>query len=145
MAKVDFYIVNGSGPEDSLRVACRLAEKAWRQGNRVCVQLADADAMRHLDTLLWTFKQESFVPHEIEGGDPGAQSIEPPPVVLVAGASTAESADVLINLAGAYPDNAAGFPRIAEVVAADAESKNSARDRYRRYRDQGFELNSHEV
>lgn len=145
MARVDFYIVNGSGPEEPLRVACRLAEKAWRQGNRVCVQLADADALRQLDGLLWTYRQESFVPHEIKGSDPGAERMDPAPVMLTAGSAAEGPADVLINLAEALPENAAGFPRIAEVVSANAESKNAARLRYRQYRDQGFELDSHEV
>ena len=66
MAKVDFYILSSGDPDESLRVACRVAEKAWRQGNRVRIESDSMDSLRRLDRLMWSFKQESFLPHEME-------------------------------------------------------------------------------
>lgn len=77
MAKVDFYILSNGDPEETLRVACRIAEKAWRQGNRVRVEADDMDALRRLDGLMWTFKQESFLPHELEGEHDDWRQLDP--------------------------------------------------------------------
>ena len=64
MTKVDFYLL-GEGADSRERIACRLAEKAWRLGNRVYVLAPDQAAAQALDELLWTFSQGSFVPHAV--------------------------------------------------------------------------------
>ena len=146
MGKVDFYILSGDGADEPLRVACRLADKAWRQGNRVRVQVSDPDALHRLDNLMWTFRQESFLPHEVDGGNAETTTLDPAPVMLGAGVGAGgHLPDVLINLTDAVPERADEISRIAEIVPADDGSKQAGRARYRRYREQGFELDSHEV
>ena len=90
MLKVDFYILGNDGEDEPLRIACRLAEKAWRQGNRVRVQAENSEAVRRLDKLMWTFKQESFVAHEVEGENADWQTLDPAPVILGEGDSPVE-------------------------------------------------------
>lgn len=145
MTKVDFYILSNEGPDEPLRVACRVAEKAWRQGNRVRVEADGAEAVRRLDALMWTYKQESFLPHEVEGTHGDWQDIDPAPVVLGTAGGLGDLPDVLVNLSGTVPAGAENCPRIAEIVANDAQSKQAARSRYRAYRDQGFDLETHEL
>jgi DNA polymerase IIIc chi subunit len=53
MTKVDFYLL-GSDGDSRERIACRLAEKAWRLGNRVYLLAPDKAAAHALDDLLWT-------------------------------------------------------------------------------------------
>jgi DNA polymerase-3 subunit chi len=145
MTKVDFYILSKEEPDESLRVACRVAEKAWHQGNRVRVEADDMDALRRLDGIMWTFRQESFLPHELEGEHDDWRRLDPSPVVLGATGACGEAPDVLINLGAAVPRIADGCARIAEIICADPESKRMGRDRYRYYRDRGFELSSHQL
>jgi DNA polymerase-3 subunit chi len=145
MLKVDFYILGNDGEDAPLRIACRLAEKAWRQGNRVRVQAENSEAVRRLDKLMWTFKQESFVAHEVEGENADWQTLDPAPVILGEGDSPAEPPGVLINLSSKMPAMAGRCPRVAEIVAFDPASKQAGRDRYRQYRDLGFELDSHQL
>ena len=145
MGKVDFYILSADGADEPLRVACRLADKAWRQGNRVRVQVTNADALRRLDNLMWTFKQESFLPHELDDENPDGQDLDPVPVVLGTNTGFAPLPDVLINLTETLPDKADEISRIAEIVCSDSDSKRAGRERYKRYRERGFELDSHEV
>ncbi len=145
MAKVDFYILSSDAPDEVLRVACRVAEKAWRQGNRVRVEADGADMLRRLDALMWTFKQESFLPHELEGERDDWGELNPAPVVLEHPGGAGEAPDVLINLSAAVPAIAERCARIAEIVSADADSKQVGRERYRTYRDRGFELSSHQI
>lgn len=145
MGRVDFYILSIEGPDEPLRVACRVADKAWRQGNRVRVESDDVNALRRLDELMWTFKQESFLPHEIEGEHSDWQDLDPAPVVLATPGTPADVPDVLINLSRALPPVSQRCARIAEIVSANLESKQAGRDRYRTYRDRGCELSTHQL
>lgn len=145
MARVDFYILSNEGADEPLRVACRVAEKAWRQGHRVRVEADSTETLQRLDTLMWTFKQESFVPHEVEGENADRADIDPPPVVLASGGAPAEAPGVLVNLSGVVPSIADRCERIAEIVSADPAAKQAGRERYRRYRERGFELDTHQL
>lgn len=145
MGKVDFYILSSEGADEPLRFACRLADKAWRQGHRVRVQVADADALHRLDNLMWTFRQESFLPHELDGENADSEALDPAPVRLSAEADFSDPPDVLINLTDDVPEHADQVSRIAEIVSANDGSKRAGRTRYRRYRERGFELDSHQI
>ena len=53
--------------------------------------------------------------------------------------------DVLINLTPAVPLFFSRFARVAEIVGQDEDSKLSARERFRFYRDRGYALESHTI
>ena len=122
--------------------ACRLAEKAYRLDNSVHIHVADREALQKLDDLLWTFRDGSFVPHEILGATP---DIPASPVTIGCEESPRTDCDLLINLGASIPQSAASFPRVAEVVTSDEDSKIESRQRFVEYRDQGHTLNSHQL
>lgn len=138
MARADFYIMNpGDEPQ---RFACSLANKAWKQGHRLHILAASRDQAQALDELLWTFHDISFLPHALLGEEAG-----PVPVTIGWPGQAQDEGDVLINLSAELPEQAGAFQRVAEVVAADEDQRRRARERYRRYREQGFELHSHDL
>lgn len=139
--RVDFYVVSDGGPEARERVACRLAEKAWRKQHRVFVHTASRAAATKLDELLWTFRQDSFVPHGLDSpaADPGL------PILLGGGTSPTGECEVLINVANQVPEFFERFVRIADVVGLGEEQRKVGRDRYRLYREHGCEIRSHDV
>ena len=53
--------------------------------------------------------------------------------------------DVLMNLTTNIPDAVENFARIIEIVAADDESRQYARQRYRDYRELGCDLETHNI
>ena len=66
MSRVDFYILpEGTGTD---RFACTMAKKAWSAGNRVHIHTQSEENARSMDDLLWTFRDISFIPHEIYDG-----------------------------------------------------------------------------
>lgn len=140
MAQVDFYVVRGGGGGECERVACRVVEKAWQLGHRVYLHAADTAQAQRLDELLWSFRQESFVPHGPAGEADAAQT----PVVVGCG-EDATGRDVLVNLAEEIPACAAVFERIAEVVADGAAARAAGRQRYGEYRKRGYDLRHHDV
>jgi DNA polymerase-3 subunit chi len=141
IGQVDFYILAAQDASAGARYACRLAEKAYRLGHRVHLRAESSSAATALDDLLWTFRQGSFVPHEMSR--PG----RPPesPVTIGCAGETPPAADLLINLAGSIPEQAAEFARVAEIVEGSAESKALGRQRYQHYRASGAKLITHDI
>jgi DNA polymerase III subunit chi len=141
MTQVDFYILGKQSTGDRFTLACRLAGKAWQQGKRVYLHTNSDAESRHLDRLLWTFRQDSFIPHSIfEGADP-----ELNPVLIGHQDDVGEEHDVLVNLATEVPQFFSRFNRVAECIDHDTEIKKTGRDRYSFYRDRGYPLNTHEI
>ena len=66
--QVDFYILETAAAHEQLRTACRLAEKAWHKGHRVFIHTDSKETARSLDDMLWTYRQDSFVPHALFSG-----------------------------------------------------------------------------
>lgn len=140
MSRVDFYVLRDAGDAARMRFACRLAEKAYRLKNAVHICVEDSGATRELDDLLWTFRDGSFVPHEvIAPGQPDAEA----PVTIGPLPPDSRPTGLIINLAADIPD--ARFPRIAEIVSSDDDSKRLSRERYARYRDLGHTLETHKL
>jgi DNA polymerase-3 subunit chi len=144
VTRVDFYILDHGTPEARLTLACRIAEKAVRTDHEVLINTpSDADS-RRLDELLWTFSQGSFLPHRLLSDN--AQSDEGEPVWIGSGQEPRDGRwDLLINLAPDVPEFFSRFSRVAELVGADDDSRAVGRERFRYYRDRGYELRTHHV
>ena len=138
--RVDFYVRPETSPEALERFACRLVETVWQRGHAVLVLAASDTAARRLDDLLWTFREESFVPHRRLGA---GDSPSGEPVVVTSPGLWNGELDVLLNLTPAVPEESARAPRIAEVVPHHGPGRDAARQRFREYRDRGFELRTH--
>jgi len=144
VTRIDFYILDHAPGDASLTYACRLAEKAVAQSNEVLINTGSATDCSRLDDLLWTFSQGSFLPHRRLDSTSQPDAGEP---VLVGCGQEPENGrwDLLINLASDVPSFFARFSRVAEVVGADAQIKAAGRERFRYYRDRGYELHTHKV
>ena len=142
MTQVDFYVLDDAGEPAALRAACRVVEKAWGQGYRVYVLARDEEQAARMDDTLWTYRQDSFVPHRRWRGEGDPDT----PVLIGSDAATPPPGpQVLVNLGGPVPSWYARCERVAEIVDGDPDSRARSRDRYRHYRDAGEELRSHEV
>ena len=141
MTQVDFYVLPGDSIENRLHFACRLTDKAYRLGHRVFIHTESAQQTRLLDDLLWTFQQNSFIPHSVYQDAAEA----PAPVLLAHDAEPDASSQVLINLAAEVPLFFSRFERVAELVDADAKVRRSGRSRYSFYKERGYPLKTHEI
>ena len=142
MARVDFYVLAQVDERARQVLACKLAEKAWRLDNTVYIHAgSQADAER-LDELLWTFRDGSFVPHSLAGRNDGTESS---PIMIGCELQNTDTRDLLINLCDEIPPFAEGFPRVAELVSSDETCRQASRKRYAAYREQGHELNTHNL
>lgn len=142
MARVDFYVLSQSGEQARQLFACRLAEKAYKLEHTVHIHTGDEATAGRIDELLWTFRDGSFVPHDLLRG-----SADEPRAPVTVGCDPGYTGprDLLINLDDVVPACAGAFPRIAELVTSDEESKQKSRRRFATYRDEGHELETHNV
>ncbi len=134
MTRIDFH----THVDDRLGYACRLTRKVYTAGKQVVV-LGDRADLAALDTALWTFSALEFIPHCM-ATDPLAAVT---PVVLTDDADNAPHHTVLLNLRADVPANFARFERLLELVGDAPQALDAGRERYRFYRDRGYQLSSH--
>lgn len=140
MTRVDFYILQDQVEQNRLILACRLAEKAFKQGHRIYIHTPSAQTSSQLDELMWTFRQNSFVPHQLaEAG------VEAPVIIGHQEQVTDEHADVLLNMSAEVPLFFSRFKRVAELVNQADETRNNGRTRYKFYRDRGYPMHTHNL
>lgn len=134
MTRIDFH----THVADRLSYVCRLTRKVYGAGKAVLV-LGESTELAALDTALWTFSALEFIPHCM-ANDPLASVT---PVVLTDDLARAPHHAVLVNLRAHVPANFARFERLLEVVGDASEALDAGRERYRFYRDRGYQLSSH--
>jgi DNA polymerase-3 subunit chi len=140
--RVDFYVSEAAGADARLRLACRVAEKAYLAKQTVVVLLDDPETLRRFDEMLWTFGDGSFVPHDaVTSEDAPCEA----PVALTTGPLPADHADVLINLGNTVPERFGKFARIAEFLDARPEVRVAGRDRFKAYRAKSIEPQTHNL
>jgi DNA polymerase III subunit chi len=90
---------------------------------------------------LWTFKEESFLPHDIYPNVPHSLA----PIRIGYTPQVCQGMDVLINLTGTVPSFFEQFKRIVEIVDDTPFARQAGRGRYRFYRERGLELRVHNI
>jgi len=141
VTQVDFYILKDGSKRDRFELACLVTEKALNAGHRVVIHTPSSDVAQKMDSMLWTYSDQSFIPHELLDNTDSSLN-----AVLIGNAQSAhEEHDVLINLAADVPTFFSRFQRLAECVDIDEVARQSSRERYRFYRDRGYPLNTHEI
>ena len=109
--------------------------------NRVLISTMTDEEARHVDRLLWCFREQSFIPH----GRLGEVAPALNPVLITADANAGDEHDVLINLSAEVPPFLSRFERVIECVDNDPDSRQASRQRYRLYRDKGYPLKTHNI
>ena len=141
MPRIDFYVSDEPGADVRLRLACRVAEKAYLAKQKVVVLLDDADSLKRFDELLWTFGDGSFVPHDAVNANSACGA----PVALTTGPLPPDHTDVLLNLGGAVPPCFERFGRVAEFLDARPEVRSAGRERFKAYRGKSLDPQTHNV
>jgi DNA polymerase-3 subunit chi len=139
--RVDFYILDAVEPASRLNFACRLTEKAYGLNNRVYAHTASPGDAKQLDEMLWTFRQGSFVPHQLLTDTGKGRA----PIIIGTNDKCEDNGDLLINLTEAIPEFATGFQRVAEIISGDEQSRQIGRERFKSYRELGMEPEIHQI
>lgn len=119
--------------------ALAYATEKFRAKRTVFIQAASQEEAEALDEALWTQEPESFVPHRLVSESPQQFA----PVVIGFAPNKRSRADVFVNLAfdtTDIPDNFRQYQEIVDFVSDEERLKESARTRFRNYRQAGCQL-----
>jgi DNA polymerase-3 subunit chi len=139
MTKVDFY----TGSPDKLRTVCQLSQKAMQNGVRAVISLPDATTVDALDKLLWHYPPSAFIPHRRSNAAAGGHEpddLSDWPVILDHGGDRFPHHELLINLHDECMPFFSRFERVIEIIGNNEEDSRAGRERFRFYRDRGYEL-----
>tara|TARA_R110002072_G_scaffold105615_4_gene230926 strand:- start:19964 stop:20398 length:435 start_codon:yes stop_codon:yes gene_type:complete len=143
MNRADLYLLSTPAMTEQVNFCCRLTEKAFLDFKRIHIQTSQSIQNEALDTALWTFKPESFLPHDI------GQAVKPiPPIIIDSNNLKNElflSSNLLILLTTQLPDNAQRFDRICILVSNIEEEIQAARALYKELKKQNIEVHIHDM
>lgn len=132
MTEVLFYHLTRQ-PLD--KVLPGLLEKTVERGWRAVVQAGNAERMEAIDALLWTYADDSFLPHgTARDGFPQRQ-----PIFLTTTADNPNAATVRFLVDGADAEDLSGYQRVVYMFdGRDDEALARARAAWKRMKAAGF-------
>ena len=142
LPKVNFYILSSRSEQGRQLFACKLAEKAFRLGYKAYILTDSLNQAQHIDKLLWSFRANSFIPHEIY-----RDSLPDKSNAVIIGTQQAPDTwqHTLINLSTYCPEQITRPEQIFELLDNDETHKQAGRKRYRQYQQQGITPNTHKM
>ena len=125
------------GVPHRLKAAADWLTRASGEGRSVVVFAPDPAVADWLDRQLWVQPATGFVPHCRAGSPLAAETL-----VVIADRLPAATDAALLNLDSEIPAGFEGCREVIEIVSTDDADRLPARERYRRYREQGHELSN---
>jgi DNA polymerase III subunit chi len=137
MTTIDFY----THVADRLGVAARIIAKAYAAHGTVRVLTPDRATTEALDRLLWVQPPLSFLPHCRMDCALAAET----PIWIDDALEHSGPAAVLVNLNAEPAPFFSRFERLAEIVGVGEAEAAAGRERFRFYRERGYELRAHNL
>ena len=135
MTRADFYHLQKGSIEETLP---KLLEKAYGTGKKVLVKIGNEERVEFLNTHLWTYDEQSFLPHgSKKDGNANLQ-----PIWLTAQDDNPNSASILFLADGAKlnVDDASSFERILNIFDGNnQESLSWSREFWKQLKSQDME------
>lgn len=133
MTEVLFYHLQQATLE---KVLPDLLERSLSRGWKAVVKIGNPERVEAIDTSLWTYRDDSFLPH-------GTRSDGPPelqPVFLTCEDENPNNADVLFLVDGAEAGDMEGYTRCVVMFdGRDEEALAHAREQWKRFRSAGHD------
>jgi DNA polymerase III subunit chi len=106
------------------RVLPQLVEKSLERGWRAVIETSSRERAEAIDTLLWTYRDDAFVPHGIMGEDTDPQQ----PVLIATGPDNPNAANVRFYVDRAVPPTGGDYQRIVFLFSGhDPDAVTEAR------------------
>ena len=137
MTQIDFY----THVADRHQTLCTLAAKALARGLRMMILTPDSQTTEQIDRLLWTQPAIGFLPHCRAHHRLASVT----PIILDHVAEPVVHEQVLVNLCQASAPAFSRFERVIEIVGLDEDDRTHARNRFRFYRERGYEIRTHDL
>ena len=110
--------------KDQRSCLCRWVERFYEERKRILIVADSTMAAQHLDSMLWSFSDMSFIPHRILGADEAGSLVEP--VLITVGEKRLEGFDVLVCDGLVDPELMALYPVVVHFVLLDDQERKQA-------------------
>jgi DNA polymerase III subunit chi len=137
VTRIDFY----TQVQDKHDLVRRLCAKALAARARLLLWPPDPESCQRLSRFLWSVPSTGFLPH-VSAADRLAPVT---PIILDCAPASFPHDDVLVNLRAEIPPFFSRFRRLIEIVSTAEDDAREARERFRYYRDRGYELETHDM
>lgn len=146
MANATFYIIKADSPQANesgfLGYVVFLAQHFAKQGAKVYLNSQDKQRAEKLAELFWQVEPEHYIGHNLVGEGPkygtnieiGHQALKP-----------SWNRQLVINLAENETTFANKFAEVVDFVPCEEKAKQLARERYKIYRQAGYQLQTIEI
>lgn len=129
MTEVLFYHLERATIENVLPT---LLEKSLERGWRVVVEVGSTERAEALDQSLWTYRDDSFLPHGLSGDETDPMQ----PILLTTGSGNANDANIRFFVDGAVPREAGEYDRLVYVFNGhDPDAVETARGAWKALRE----------
>ena len=132
MTEVVFY----TGVADELSFVTKLSEKILKVKRVARIATRNATHSKEVSNYLWSHQPTKFIPHKVES----STSSDDRTSLEVSQETKSSHPDILINLTETTPDHFSSFNRLVEVVSTSKKAIEIARQRFKWYRDRGYEI-----
>jgi len=151
--KAVFYILSDSALKARDLYTCRLVDKAYLNQQKIYIYLNNIEEVRSFDTQLWTFRDISFVPHEIYQSDKspdapvviGCDALNSVVEIVVLPRGLSAGPMILVNLATTVPTFYAKFKHIIEIIPDEVNLKKLGRKKYKIYQEHGYQMETFNI
>ncbi len=117
------------------KIIFELVERLYYEGEKVLIYCKSEERASELDRFLWTYKQESFIPHRIFHYE---EAEAPEIIAIVTEEINPIGADSIIVDEKCRLDFSQQFKKIYEFIEQSKEDIIDSRKRYKFYKDNGF-------
>lgn len=129
MAEIRFYHLERQSLDQVLPM---LLNKALQNGHRIIVKAPDTKEVERINTHLWTYDPNSFLPH---GSNKDEKNTDQP-VWITDTDENLNNADVLILTQGRNDENLEGFNLVCDMIdGRNEDTVAQARKRWQSYKD----------
>jgi DNA polymerase-3 subunit chi len=132
LTQIFFY----HGAADRIAAAAGLIAKACAQKKSLLVYAPDPTVAGALDRALWVHNPIGFVPH-VRSDSPLANETA---VIIADTLEQLPQDERLMNLSSEVPPGFSRFTSVIEVVSEEPDVRQPARERFKFYKDRGYEI-----
>jgi DNA polymerase III subunit chi len=119
MAEIGFYHLRSMPLERALP---SILERGVAAGHRIVVIAGSSERVEHLNDLLWTYNDASFLPH----GSARDGNAERQPIWLTASDENPNAATMLVLVDGASSSDLGGYARCCDIFDGNDEAAVAA-------------------
>ncbi|WP_414039728.1 DNA polymerase III subunit chi [Acidithiobacillus sp. M4-SHS-6] len=122
-------------PQEQLRAVCRVINKVWQVAGEADILCDNLETAQSVDSMLWTFQADAFIPHGLGVGNPVRIYHQDPWPDFC-------KVTVLCNL-HELPAALPRSERLVDFIPVASDARDQARERYKRLKGLGYTLQVH--